>query len=64
MEVRQKGLKNSEKNVTVLTNLEQICKDKFIGLNSKPKSTQHLLARALKNIRFEPGWCCCLFKIV
>lgn len=47
-----KGLTNSEKNVTILTNLEQICNGKFIGLNSKPNSTQHKLTCALKHIRF------------
>jgi hypothetical protein len=43
-----KGLKFSEKNITVLTNLEQIFKRKFIGLNSKLKSTQQKLTCALK----------------
>jgi ribosomal protein S18 len=58
-----KGLKYSEKNTKVLTNLEQILKRKIVGLNSKPKSKQNKLTRALKNNRFLPGGCY-FFKIV
>jgi hypothetical protein len=48
------GLKYSEKNVTVLTNLHHIFKRLMF---SKPKSTQQKLTCALKNIRFVPGGC-------